>query len=430
MHDDLPALSASVRRTIGDALLCLVRSWETSQEPAPAAVASPDWVSISALDPSGIPSEDVAAFAASFPGVRMYSPFLVAAVIAELRSHVRALDAVIAEDRFPAAVLIGPLTAGADPGGPLPSDWRLAFLAGYPFPGRADSPPSRWLRLGDLKWCGLLSYAVRDRDVAIELRRAWAEELRPAERSMVPALGMFPTYGASPPVLVEPSLGNDFSPTPPVRPIKSFRWKGRTLEGVPIWWINLDRRPHRRQWMRWQLRGWPGPVTRVRAVDGVTLSDEELPRPSMRRVDRTARQFRGDFACTRSHRFAIETLIATDRYPAIVLEDDARLQPGWAHVLPPEGWQLALLGSIPGGDEAIPPVVNGWTRVVRARWKLAHAYAVADCRAAQALQEAYRREADGAADLVWRPVFDKVTTYAAVPQRCKQAFGDTDIHTP
>jgi hypothetical protein len=343
------------------------------------------------------------------------------------------LERAIGADLFPLAVASTTCALADDfPVPPPPSDWQLAMIAGYeqPAPGVVDR--RAWRELTGKRWFGTGGYVVRDRAAAEALLAEIRAEDRPLDRAWSPCLDALRSYGTTPPLLVEVGVDIALTASLPVRPVvRGHRHRERTLEGAPIWWLNLDRRPDRRRWMEWQLRDWPGPVTRVRAVDGLLLDASELPTPEQDRYGRSERHIRGDTATDRSHRAAVEAIMEMRAYPSIILEDDARLTRRWAYTMPPKGWQLALLGSIPSTGESAQMAAEGWARLDRdSRFKSTHAYVVGDEAAARALQRAYLREFDGGSDLVWRSAFGKVTTYAAVPPRCRQGIGDTDVQWP
>ena len=96
---------------------------------------------------------------------------------------------------------------------------------------------------------------------------------------------------------------------------------------VPIYVINLDRRPDRMRSIAGQLDRLGLEATRVPAVDARTLADDELRArvnsgggPRLRALDRA------EVACTLSHLRAMEMFLsAADAPAALILEDDAEL---------------------------------------------------------------------------------------------------------
>jgi hypothetical protein len=123
----------------------------------------------------------------------------------------------------------------------------------------------------------------------------------------------------------------------------------------------------------------------------------------------------------------MRAILAAGDYPAIVLEDDARLRPGWARIVPPDDWEIALLGAVPREPRFLPAVRDGWARVGEEPWKHSHAFAVRNASAARALERAFRREQAGPCDFVWGEAFRRHVTYAAVPQRTRQGYSESDL---
>ena len=93
---------------------------------------------------------------------------------------------------------------------------------------------------------------------------------------------------------------------------------------IPIFFINLERRPDRLEGMIGDLDRLELKATRVPAVDARTVSDAELAT----RIDRGReiwKMGRGAQACVLSHCRALEMFLATRDPVALILEDDARL---------------------------------------------------------------------------------------------------------
>ncbi len=96
---------------------------------------------------------------------------------------------------------------------------------------------------------------------------------------------------------------------------------------LPIFVINLDRRPDRMRSIAANLDRLGLKAHRIPAVDAKTVSDEELhERVCFTGLFRTMEFDRGAGACVLSHLRALETfLTASDAPAALVLEDDAEL---------------------------------------------------------------------------------------------------------
>lgn len=123
---------------------------------------------------------------------------------------------------------------------------------------------------------------------------------------------------------------------------------------IPIFVINLHRRPDRLERIVGDLERLGLKATRVPAVDARTVSDAELAT----RVDRGReiwKMGRGAEACVLSHCRALEMFLYTHAPTALILEDDARLAadlPLFA-ALPLDWWpgetSIVKLGRAGGG---------------------------------------------------------------------------------
>jgi glycosyl transferase, family 25 len=108
-------------------------------------------------------------------------------------------------------------------------------------------------------------------------------------------------------------------------------------QAIPVFVINLDRRPDRRAFMASQLDAMGVAWERFPAVDGATLAEAELARRFDLR-DPIIRMGRGSQACTLSH-LALYGRIAAGEHPAaLVLEDDMQLSPDLAAFVASAGW--------------------------------------------------------------------------------------------
>ena len=96
---------------------------------------------------------------------------------------------------------------------------------------------------------------------------------------------------------------------------------------LPIFVINLDRRPDRLRLITANLDRLGLKACRIPAVDARTVTDEELnERVSFKGSFRSMELDRGAGACLLSHLRAIETFLSASNAPAaLILEDDAEL---------------------------------------------------------------------------------------------------------
>ena len=101
--------------------------------------------------------------------------------------------------------------------------------------------------------------------------------------------------------------------------------QGTTM--LPIFVINLDRRPDRMRSITANLERLGLKAHRIPAVDAKTVSDEELhERVRFKGLFRTMEFDRGAGACVLSHLRALETFLSASDAPAsLILEDDAEL---------------------------------------------------------------------------------------------------------
>jgi glycosyl transferase family 25 len=133
----------------------------------------------------------------------------------------------------------------------------------------------------------------------------------------------------------------------------------------PIWIISLPRSVERRAIMADHMNSLGFPYEFVDAVDGSKLSAEELAalysrEEAFRLLDRPLTH--GEIGCALSHLELCRRLIDSGLEEAIVLEDDARLEPALREVMErrhllPEGWDLIHLHI---GNPAALPLVSIW----------------------------------------------------------------------
>jgi len=133
----------------------------------------------------------------------------------------------------------------------------------------------------------------------------------------------------------------------------------------PIWIVSLARSVERRAIMADHLNSLGFPYEFVDAVDGSKLSAEELAatyseEEAFRLLGRPLT--RGEIGCTLSHLELCRRLIDSGLEEAIVLEDDARLEPALREAVErrnrlPEGWDLIHLHI---GNPDRLPIVSVW----------------------------------------------------------------------
>jgi len=101
---------------------------------------------------------------------------------------------------------------------------------------------------------------------------------------------------------------------------------------IPVLFINLDRRPDRRERMLKQLDALGVRARRLAATDGARMTDAEIaarsPESYSNQVGRP--MSRGEIACYDSHVRALGTIVSEGWPWACVLEDDVELDPDFA----------------------------------------------------------------------------------------------------
>lgn len=123
-----------------------------------------------------------------------------------------------------------------------------------------------------------------------------------------------------------------------------------TPPATPVYVINLERSVERWSSIAGQLAAHGIDAQRIDAVDGRLIAAEALPAVATQAAIRMLP--RGVIGCALSHRRFWETLVERGHEHAVVLEDDAVLEPGFAEAveqclseLPPD-WDVCLLGAI------------------------------------------------------------------------------------
>lgn len=114
-----------------------------------------------------------------------------------------------------------------------------------------------------------------------------------------------------------------------------------TTQEIPVFVINLDRRPDRRDFMARQLDGMGVAWERFPAVDASVVPDTEMAKVFDLR-DPIIRMGPGSRGCTLSHLQLMRQIAAGPAPAALVIEDDLELSPELAGFVREAGW-------IPGG---------------------------------------------------------------------------------
>jgi hypothetical protein len=414
--------------------LVMVAPTDLVQPPAylaPLVRGGIDSTIIDAVDPARISPADVSQFIVHSPMSARTNDRYPRLLLAELRSHVQALDAVIEAEIYPALVVDAtaePAPVGHTASATPPVDAEILLLGGYRRARTEPSGPQRWVP-AITGWYGVLAYIVNSPAAAIALRHAWrAEDAEPDIAWNVP-LAASRSAGIEPPILVDTAL-LAHNPRPHAA-------APGCLSGAPIWWINLDRRPDRRRSVLAQLGDWPGSLTRLQAPDGLDLPDWQIRDYASLQPDLPWRLrggdhlIRGEIACTRGHGLAMTAILDAGIYPAIVVEDDIMLGPSWAQWTPPPGWDLLTMGSrlskATVQARAGLPLDPGWHQHRPGEiWHQMHAYAVANEATAAALHRAARAETS-VIDLAWHSVLSTRACYLETPRSAVQQRADSDL---
>ncbi len=101
------------------------------------------------------------------------------------------------------------------------------------------------------------------------------------------------------------------------------------MSGLPVFLVNLDRRPDRRAYMEAQLDAMGLAATRISARDAETVADAEIG-AEVALTDHLIRMGRGSQCNALNHFEIMRRLVASDAPAAITLEDDIELSPDLA----------------------------------------------------------------------------------------------------
>lgn len=114
---------------------------------------------------------------------------------------------------------------------------------------------------------------------------------------------------------------------------------------LPVFLINLDRRPDRRAFMEEQLAAMGLDCERISAKDAETVSDAEIAR-EVALSDHLIRMGRGSQCNALNHFEIMRRLVAGAAPAAVVLEDDIELSPDLAGFARDGGWLPPGVGII------------------------------------------------------------------------------------
>lgn len=106
---------------------------------------------------------------------------------------------------------------------------------------------------------------------------------------------------------------------------------------IPVFVINLDRRPDRRDFMASQLDAMGVAWERVPAIDAAAVSDAELAR-DVALEGHVIRMGRGSQACAATTLALFRRIAAGEAPAAVVVQDDTELSPDLAAFVADPGW--------------------------------------------------------------------------------------------
>ena len=98
---------------------------------------------------------------------------------------------------------------------------------------------------------------------------------------------------------------------------------------LPVYVINLDRRPDRLEAITADLDRAGLAFERIKAIDGQELQDDLGPEPLLNLVEK---------ACVLSHANALRHLLQSEHPAAVILEDDAEFGEGLEHLIGSIDW--------------------------------------------------------------------------------------------
>jgi glycosyl transferase family 25 len=174
------------------------------------------------------------------------------------------------------------------------------------------------------------------------------------------------------------------------------------VQAIPVYVINLDRRPDRLAYMERQLSEMGVAWTRLSATDAEAVSDAELG-AEVALEDPIIRMGRGSQACAVSNFRIFRELAASDRTAVVILQDDMELSPDLAGFLrsddwiPPgiglvqfEKWSKRATSKLLGPPLGVAPVSGRTVRRLHSRIGGAGAYLITRAAAAHMLAHKQR----------------------------------------
>lgn len=213
---------------------------------------------------------------------------------------------------------------------------------------------------------------------------------------------------------------------------------------IPAYWINLERRPDRRQETEAELSRVRIPAERIEAVDGQwEITEDDLVSHHRRRRDpgtgksdqntwRTEDAIAGLIGCVLSHQKMLDRAIHDVQEAgcpaALLMEDDVQFgpqfRPRWERTVlhAPDHWQVLVLGGNPVGrfSSVSPNVVTSPGGVY-----CTHAYVVKAAALRRLRSLIDNRWMD--LDLQWRPMFASGEALLCWPHLAGQRRSYSDI---
>jgi glycosyl transferase family 25 len=114
---------------------------------------------------------------------------------------------------------------------------------------------------------------------------------------------------------------------------------------LPVYVVNLDRRPDRRAWMEEQLAAMGISPVRIAARDAAVVTDAEIE-PEVATSGHLIRMGRGSQCNALNHFEIMRRLVASDAPAAVTLEDDIELSPDLAAFVADASWVPEGIGIV------------------------------------------------------------------------------------
>jgi glycosyl transferase, family 25 len=118
-------------------------------------------------------------------------------------------------------------------------------------------------------------------------------------------------------------------------------------QALPVYVVNLDRRPDRHAFMAGQLDGMGVAWERIVALDAATAEDAEIGR-EVALEGHVIAMGRGALCGTISHFDAMRALVRSEAPAGVVLEDDTQVSPDLAGFVSDAGWIPRSIGLVQG----------------------------------------------------------------------------------